>query len=76
MLVRLGFGRLLAEAGKPAPLILDDALVYSDDTRIERMFEALALAARSHQVLVLTCRERTFASLGGNRIAIADWRPG
>ena len=76
VLVRLGFGRLLAEAGKPAPLILDDALVYSDDTRIERMFEALALAARSHQVLVLTCRERAFASLGGNRIAIADWRPG
>jgi AAA domain len=74
VLVRLGFGRLLAEAGNAAPLILDDALVYSDDTRIERMFEALKLAAQSHQVLVLTCRERTFASLGGNRIAIAPWR--
>jgi AAA domain-containing protein len=75
ILVRLGFGRLLAEAGSPAPLILDDALVYSDDKRIERMFEALKLAARNHQVLVLTCRERTFASLGGNRIAVAAWRP-
>jgi DNA repair exonuclease SbcCD ATPase subunit len=74
VLVRLGFGRLLAEAGNAAPLILDDALVYSDDARIERMFEALKLAAQSHQVLVLTCRERTFASLGGNRIAIAPWR--
>ena len=74
VLVRLGFGRLLAEAGNAAPLILDDALVYSDDTRIERMFAALKLAAQSHQVLVLTCRERTFASLGGNRIAIAPWR--
>jgi len=74
VLVRLGFGRLLAEAGNAAPLILDDALVYSDDTRIERMFGALKLAAQSHQVLVLTCRERTFASLGGNRIAIAPWR--
>jgi len=75
VLVRLGFGRLLAEAGSPAPLILDDALVYSDDTRIERMFEALKLAAESHQVLVLTCRERTFAGLGGNRVRVAAWRP-
>jgi uncharacterized protein YhaN len=74
VLVRLGFGRLLAESGTPAPLILDDALVYADDARIDRMFEALRLAARSHQVLVLTCRERTFASLGGHRIAIGAWR--
>jgi hypothetical protein len=39
------------------------------------MFEALKLAAESHQVLVLTCRERTFASLGGNRVAVTAWRP-
>jgi len=76
VLVRLGFGRLLVETGTPAPLILDDALVYADDSRIERMFEALKLAALSHQVLVLTCRERTFASLGGHRIAIGAWNPG
>ena len=75
VLVRLGFGRLLAETGAPAPLILDDALVYADDTRIERMFEALKLGAQSHQVLVLTCRERTFAVLEGNRVAIGAWRP-
>jgi len=75
VLVRLGFGRLLAEAGNSAPLILDDALVYSDDRRIERMFEALKLAAKSHQVVVLTCRERTFAGLGGNRVTLAPWRP-
>jgi len=75
VLVRLGFGRLLAEAGTPAPLILDDALVYADDTRIERMFAALKLGAESHQVLVLTCRERTFASLEGNRVALGPWRP-
>jgi uncharacterized protein YhaN len=74
VLVRLGFGRLLAEAGNAAPLILDDALVYSDDARIERMFAALKLASRSHQVLVLTCRQRTFESLGGNRVAVSPWR--
>jgi chromosome segregation ATPase len=75
VLVRLGFGRLLAARGAPVPLILDDALVYADDTRIERMFEALKLGAWHHQVLVLTCRERTFAGLEGNRVAIAAWRP-
>ncbi len=75
VLARLGLGRLLADAGTPAPLILDDAMVYSDDARIEHMFEALKLAAQSHQVLVLTCRERTFAGLGGHRIAIGAWRP-
>ncbi len=75
VLVRLGFGRLLAETGAAAPLILDDALVYADDQRIERMFEALKLGAQRHQVLVLTCRERTFAGLEGNRVAIGAWRP-
>jgi uncharacterized protein YhaN len=74
VLVRLGFGRLLAERGAPVPLILDDALVYADDTRIERMFAALKLGAESHQVLVLTCRERTFAGLEGNRVALGPWR--
>ncbi len=29
----------------PTPLILDDALVYSDDSRIEALFEALRHAA-------------------------------
>ncbi len=76
VLVRMGLGRLLAETGAPAPLVLDDALVYSDDARIERMFAALNLAAQSHQVLVLTCRERTFERLGGHRVAIEPWRSG
>ena len=74
VLVRLGLARLLADTGAPAPLVLDDALVYSDDDRIERMFAALKLAAESHQVLVFTCRERTFASLGGNRVSIEAWQ--
>jgi uncharacterized protein YhaN len=73
VLVRLAFARLLAETGSPAPLILDDALVYADDHRIARVFEALRLAARTHQVLVLTCRERAFAGLGGHRAAIGAW---
>ncbi len=73
LLVRLAFARLLADTGSAAPLILDDTLTSSDDDRIMRMFAALRHAAQSHQVLVLTCRERAFEDLGGNRIALRTW---
>jgi hypothetical protein len=73
VLVRLGFGRLLADAGTPAPLILDDALVYSDDARIAHMFGALRMAAERYQVIVFTCRSATFAPLGGTPLAIKCW---
>lgn len=75
VLTRLAFARLLAEGGHGAPLVLDDALVYSDDTRIARMFRALEAASACHQVIVLTCRTRAFEGLGGTRIALTPWRP-
>jgi uncharacterized protein YhaN len=73
LLVRLALARLLADAGEPAPFILDDALVFADDDRIGGMFAALREAAKRHQVFVLTCHDRTFAALGGNRVALARW---
>lgn len=73
LLVRLAFARLLADAGAPAPLILDDPLAYAGDERITRMFMALRHAAQGHQVLVLTCRERAFEELGGHRITLSAW---
>lgn len=75
ILIRLGFGRLLAESGHAVPLVLDDALVYSDDERIARMFAALQLAAQSHQVIVLTCRAAVFSGLGGTRLKLTPWAP-
>ena len=44
VLVRLAMGAILAEQGEATPIILDDALVYCDDDRIERMFDALSRA--------------------------------
>ncbi|MCB1513228.1 MAG: hypothetical protein H6876_02720 [Hyphomicrobiaceae bacterium] len=73
VLVRLGFGRLLSETGTPAPVILDDALVFADDERIVRMFAALETAAKLHQVIVFTCRSAAFAPLGGTRLSIGPW---
>ena len=70
ILVRLGFARLFADRGCDIPLILDDALVYSDDERIARAFAALRLAAEHHQVIVLTCRADAFQPLGAKRVEI------
>ncbi|MBB4658148.1 AAA family ATPase [Parvularcula dongshanensis] len=65
ILTRLGFARLMAKGGHPVPVVLDDALVFADDARIARMFNALNLAARDVQVLALTCRQAAFEGLGG-----------
>lgn len=71
LLVRLAFARMLAQAGRIAPVILDDALVFTDDDRIERMFDALTRQASDLQIIVLTCRQRAFRELGGNVLRLA-----
>jgi DNA repair exonuclease SbcCD ATPase subunit len=75
VLTRLAFARLLAKDGQPAPVILDDALVYSDDDRIERMFDALHRQARDQQIIVFSCRQRAFAQLGGTILRMVPWVP-
>ncbi|MCV2870385.1 chromosome segregation protein SMC [Defluviimonas sp. WL0002] len=70
ILTRLAFARLFAADGRAVPVILDDALVHSDDDRIEAMFTALHRTARDQQILVLTCRQRAFAALGGTRAEV------
>src|SRR5579883_1172423 len=70
VLVRLAMGAMLAERGAAAPIILDDALVYCDDDRIERMFDALCRAGTNQQIIVLTCRLRSFGPLGGQALRI------
>lgn len=67
ILTRLAFARLLARQGRPLPVILDDALVHSDDERIVRMFTALNRVALDQQILVFTCRQLAFEALGGAR---------
>lgn len=70
VLVRLAMGAMLAERGEEVPIVLDDALVFSDDGRIAQMFDALNRAGHRQQVIVLTCRTRAFASLGGRMLTI------
>ncbi|MGO4175528.1 AAA family ATPase [Bosea sp. TAF32] len=75
ILTRLAFARLLAKDGQITPVILDDALVYSDDDRIEKMFDALHRQAQSQQIVVFSCRQRAFARLGGNVLHTVPWDP-
>ena len=67
ILTRLAFARLFVRNGRPVPIILDDALVHTDDDRIVRMFTALHRVAADQQIIVFTCRQMAFAALGGDR---------
>jgi DNA repair exonuclease SbcCD ATPase subunit len=71
VLVRLAMGAMIYDRAQPVPIILDDALVFSDDDRIEQMFDALNRAGLKQQVIVLTCRTLAFALLGGRQLSIA-----
>lgn len=70
VLVRLAFAEMLVEQSHPATVILDDALVFSDDRRMSRMFDILNLAARNVQVIIFTCREQLFEELGGRQLSL------
>ncbi|WP_108836324.1 AAA family ATPase [Tateyamaria sp. Alg231-49] len=70
LMVRLAFANILAKQGRSAPLILDDAIVYTDDDRIEQMFNALTLRSSGLQIIVLSCRQRAFRGLGGDLLSI------
>ena len=47
-----------------APLILDDALVRFDDTRLQRAMELLRREAETRQILLFTCQSREARALG------------
>jgi hypothetical protein len=70
ILTRLAFARLFARRGQHLPIILDDALVYSDDDRIVKMFTALNRVALDQQIIVFSCRQLAFAGLGGDRPSV------
>ncbi len=72
VLSRLAFADMLRGSGRPAFLVLDDALAFADGARMERMFDILTDAGTRMQILVLTCREEVASGLGGTRIGFAD----
>ena len=75
VLTRLALADLLREKGRPVVLILDDPLVNSDEERFRRMELALRKAANSSlQIIILTCHEARYETLGAKIIRLADCR--
>lgn len=72
VLTRIAFAELLLAQNRPATVILDDALAFSDDDRIESMFDVLMRAGENVQIIVLTCRKKLFARLGATPIEIEN----
>lgn len=64
IVARLAYADLLQEAGRPTLLILDDALVNSDEDRLGQMKRVLYDAAARHQVLIFTCHPGAWRDLG------------
>ncbi len=83
VLVRLAYGRLLADRDAALPLVLDDALVYADDQRFSAMIKLLADASAHHQVIMLTCQALRMSALGPQTgtlprmtlVGLTPWRP-
>ncbi len=70
VLVRLAFAEMLVQQGHPATVVLDDALVFSDDRRMGRMFDILNIVGQQVQIIILTCREQLFEGVGGKHLAL------
>ncbi|CAJ9724356.1 SMC domain-containing protein [Burkholderia pseudomallei] len=61
---RLAYADLLQEAGRPTLIMLDDALVHSDDGRLGQMKRVLFDAATRHQILLFSCHPEKWRDLG------------
>ena len=66
LISRFAYADLLAAAGKPTLLILDDVLVYSDDGRLALMKRVIFDAAQRHQVLLFTCHPNAWRDVGAS----------
>jgi uncharacterized protein YhaN len=73
VLARLACGALVsppASDGTPGgvPVIIDDALGYSDPDRLEQVGAALGVAGKDCQVIVLTCEPGRYRGVGGAKV--------
>lgn len=64
LISRLAYADLLKDAGRPTLIILDDALVHSDQARLAQMKRILFDAAQRHQILLFTCHPDNWRDLG------------
>lgn len=63
ILARLAAAQIVAKHGG-VPLIIDDALGFSDPSRLETTGAAIAAAGKDTQIIILTCTPGRFAHVG------------
>jgi hypothetical protein len=72
MICRLAYADIIREGGGPTLLLLDDALVHSDEMRLAQMKRILFDAATRHQVLLFSCHPSLWRDLGVLPRAISE----
>ena len=68
LLSRLACAVIVSPDGGGAPVIVDDALGWSDPERLEGMGAAIAAAGGECQIIVLTCTPGRYAHVGNARV--------
>ena len=68
LLSRLACAILVSPDGGGAPVIIDDALGWSDPDRLERMGATIAEAGKECQIIILTCTPGRYAHVGNARV--------
>lgn len=64
IIARLACASIVTRSGGGAPVVLDDALGWSDPSRLQRMGAAIAAAGKECQVIILTCTPGRYAHVG------------
>ena len=64
VLSRLACASITSPNGKGAPVVIDDALGWSDTARLQSMGQAIADAGRKCQVIILTCMPGRYSNVG------------
>lgn len=72
LISRLAYADLLKDAGRPTLIMLDDALVHSDVSRLGSMKRILFDAAARHQILLFTCHPDNWRDVGVTPRSIPD----
>ena len=67
ILTRLAAGQIVSKQGG-VPLIIDDALGFSDPSRLETMGAAIAAAGKQCQIIILTCTPGRFTHVGSAEV--------
>ncbi len=65
MVIRVALARVFAKQRRAMPLVLDDILGWTDDTRFRGMINVLESTAQEMQVILLTCHPDRFARFLG-----------